>query len=458
MSENKMGVMSEGKLLLNMSLPMMISMFVQALYNIVDSIFVAKISQDALTAVSLAFPMQSLMIAVSAGTGVGVNALISRSLGERKRKKANTIAVNGIFIYFLSYIVIAAIGALFSRPFYAMMIEPGQEAIAELGVQYLTIVMCGSFGIFAQMIFERILQSTGRTVLTMISQTLGAVINLILDPILIFGLFGLPAMGVAGAALATIAGQIIAGIVAFIFNIKFNTDIRISFKGFRPDGKIIKSIYQIAIPSIIMQSIGSFMTTGMNKILLGLDNDGTGAAVFGVYFKLQSFFFMPVFGLNNGMIPILAYNFGAGNKKRMMNTVKYACMIGFGACAVGFALFEFFPVPLLKLFDASDNMLTIGTHALKVIAFHYLAAWFCIIIGSLFQAVGKATYTMYTSVARQLVILLPAAYILAKIGGMNLIWWSLPIAEIMSLIMTLIFLRSTMKFINQEIAKFGGVL
>ena len=221
MSENKMGVMSEGKLLLNMSLPMMISMFVQALYNIVDSIFVAKISQDALTAVSLAFPMQSLMIAVSAGTGVGVNALISRSLGERKRKKANTIAVNGIFIYFLSYIVIAAIGAFFSRSFYAMMIEPGQEAIAELGVQYLTIVMCGSFGIFAQMIFERILQSTGRTVLTMISQTLGAVINLILDPILIFGLFGLPAMGVAGAALATITGQIIAGIVAFIFNIKF---------------------------------------------------------------------------------------------------------------------------------------------------------------------------------------------------------------------------------------------
>lgn len=458
MSENKMGVMSEGKLLLNMSLPMMISMFVQALYNIVDSIFVAKISQDALTAVSLAFPMQSLMIAVSAGTGVGVNALISRSLGERKRKKANTIAVNGIFIYFLSYIVIAAIGAFFSKPFYTMMIEPGQEAIAELGVQYLTIVMCGSFGIFAQMIFERILQSTGRTVLTMISQTLGAVINLILDPILIFGLFGLPAMGVAGAALATITGQIIAGIVAFIFNIKFNPDIRISFKGFRPDGKIIKNIYQIAIPSIIMQSIGSFMTTGMNKILLGLDKDGTGAAVFGVYFKLQSFFFMPIFGLNNGMIPILAYNFGAGSKKRMMNTVKYACMIGFGACAVGFALFEFFPVPLLQLFDASDNMLNTGIHALKVIAFHYLAAWFCIIIGSLFQAVGKATYTMYTSVARQLVILLPVAYILAKIGGIDLIWWSFPIAEIMSLIMTLIFLRSTMKFINQEIAKFGGVL
>ncbi len=436
----------------------MISMFVQALYNIVDSIFVSRISQDALTAVSLAFPMQTIMIAVSVGTGVGVNALISRSLGEKNRQKANMVAMNGFFIYFFSFLFIAVIGALFAKPFYAMMIDPGQEAIAELGVQYLTIVMCFSFGIFGQMICERILQATGRTFLTMISQTIGAVTNIILDPILIFGLFGLPKMGVAGAAIATVGGQIIAGIVAFIFNKKFNTDIDFVFKGFKPNGQIIKAIYQIAVPSIIMQSIGALMTTGMNKILMGLDTDGTGAAIFGVYFKLQSFFFMPVFGLNNGMIPILAYNLGAGNKKRMMNTIKYACMIGFFACAVGFVMFEFLPGSLLLLFDASDNMLALGTHALKVIAIHYLVAWFCIVMGSLFQATGKATFSMYTSVARQLVILLPAAYILAKIGGMNLIWWCFPIAEVMSLIMTLFFLKATMKHINTEITKRGGAI
>ena len=448
-SENKMGVMPEGKLLINMSLPMMISMLVQALYNIVDSIFVSKISEDALTAVSLAFPLQALIIAIAAGTGVGVNALVSRALGEKDGEKANKTAVNGIFVYIVSYIVVAIVGTILVRPFYAMQTGATQKHILEFGVQYLSIVMLFSIGIFMQFIFERLLQSTGRTFYTMISQTTGAVINIILDPILIFGLCGMPKLGIKGAAIATVTGQIVAGFEALWWNKVVNKDIKISFKGFRPDKRIIANIYQIGVPSIIMQSIGSVMTTGMNLILMGISS--TAAAVFGVYFKLQSFFFMPVFGLNNGLIPIISYNFGAKKKKRMINTLKYGYLIAFLFTFVGFLCFEIMPAQLLSLFEASDKMLKIGVPALRVIGVHYLIAWFCIVTGTLFQAVGKATYSLYVSVARQLVVLLPVAYVLAKLGGLTLIWWSFPIAEIMSLAISLVCMKLTYSRVLNEL-------
>lgn len=441
--ENKMGTMPEGRLLLNMSLPMMLSMLVQAMYNVVDSIFVSRISENALTAVSLAFPLQTMLIAVGAGTGVGVNSLLSKSLGEKEYDKANKTAMNGIFLYMISYVVSAIVGILAVRPFYASQIKDAPVEIMDMGVQYLTIVMVASFGLYAQFIFERLLQSTGRTFFSMVSQMTGAIINIILDPILIFGYFGLPRMGVAGAAVATVMGQIVGGIIALVCNLKRNDDLTLSFKGFRPDGHIIGTIYKVGFPSIIMQSIGSVMTYGMNLILVGLSS--TAAAVFGVYFKLQSFFFMPVFGLNNGIIPIVAFNYGARKKHRMIRTIKWGMLIAFCFLMMGFVVFETIPGKLLLLFDASENMLGIGVPALRIIAVHFLIAWFCIVAGAVFQAVGNGMYSLYVSVARQLVVLLPAAYILAKIGGLDLIWWSFPIAELMSCLISTICLILTYK-------------
>ena len=438
-----MGTMPEGRLLFSMSLPMMISMLVQAMYNVVDSIFVSRISENALTAVSLAFPLQTLLIAIGAGTGVGVNSLLSKSLGEKDYERANRAAMNGIFLFFISYIVSAFIGILAVRPFYASQIKDAPVEIMDMGIQYLTIVMVASFGLYAQFIFERLLQATGRTVFTMVSQMTGAIINIILDPILIFGYFGLPKMGVAGAAVATVAGQIVGGVIALIYNLKRNDDITLSLKGFRPDVHIIGTIYKVGFPSIIMQSIGSIMTYGMNLILVGLSS--TAAAVFGVYFKLQSFFFMPVFGLNNGIIPIVAYNYGARKKHRMIRTIKWGWIIAFCFLFAGFLVFETVPDVLLLMFDASENMLGIGTKALRIIAVHFLIAWFCIVAGSVFQAVGNGMYSLYVSVARQLVVLLPAAYILAKIGGLDLIWWSFPIAELMSCLISTICMILTYK-------------
>lgn len=445
--ENKMGTMPEGKLLMNMSLPMMISMLVQAMYNIVDSIFVSRVSENALTAVSLAFPLQTLLIAVGAGTGVGVNSLLSKSLGEKNYDQANKAAMNGIFLYIISYVVSAIVGLLAVRPFYASQIKDAPVEIMDMGVEYLTIVMVASFGLYAQFIFERLLQATGRTFFTMISQMVGAIINIILDPILIFGLFGLPRMGVAGAAVATVIGQIIAGVIGILYNLKKNDDITISFRGFHPDGQVIATIYKVGLPSIIMQSIGSIMTYGMNRILVGLSS--TAAAVFGVYFKLQSFFFMPVFGLNNGIIPIVAYNYGARKKKRVIRTIKWGMLIAFCLTLMGFVAFETIPGTLLLLFNASENMLSIGAPALRIIAISYLIAWYCIVAGSIFQAVGNGMYSLYVSVARQLVVLLPAAYILARLGGLSLIWWSFPIAELMSgLISTICLVLTFKKVIN----------
>lgn len=438
-----MGTMPEGRLLLNMSLPMMLSMLVQAMYNVVDSIFVSRISEHALTAVSLAFPLQTMLIAVGAGTGVGVNSLLSKSLGEKEYEKANKTAMNGIFLYMISYVVSAIVGILAVRPFYASQIKDAPVEIMDMGVQYLTIVMVASFGLYAQFIFERLLQSTGRTFFSMVSQMTGAIINIILDPILIFGYFGLPRMGVAGAAVATVIGQIVGGTTALIYNLKKNDDLTLNFKGFRPDAHIIGTIYKVGFPSIIMQSIGSVMTYGMNLILVGLSS--TAAAVFGVYFKLQSFFFMPVFGLNNGIIPIVAFNYGARKKHRMIRTIKWGMLIAFCFLIMGFAVFETIPGKLLLLFDASENMLGIGVPALRIIAVHFLIAWFCIVAGAVFQAVGNGMYSLYVSVARQLVVLLPAAYILAKIGGLDLIWWSFPIAELMSCLISTICLILTYK-------------
>lgn len=421
-----------------MSLPMMVSMMVQALYNIVDSIFVAKLSENALTAVSLAFPLQTLLIAVGTGTGVGMNALLSKSLGEKDFKKANKTATNAAFIYAVSYIVFLILGFTVVKPFYRSQVGSADAEIMTMGVDYLSTVMIFSFGIFTQVFFERLLTSTGRTIFSMTSQLSGAVTNIILDPILIFGMFGAPKMGVTGAAVATVIGQCVAGLVAGTCNHKFNHEVRFQFKGFKPDFKIIGTIYAVGIPSIIMQSIGSVMTYCMNRILIEFSS--TATAVFGVYFKLQSFFFMPVFGLNNGITPIIAYNYGARQRKRMVKTIKVSLVMAFCLTFIGFVLFESIPQALLGLFNASNDMLKIGVPALRTIGVHYLIAWFCIIVGTVFQALGKAVFSMVVSIMRQLVVLVPAAYLLAKFGGLHMVWWSFPIAEVMSFIVSLTFL------------------
>ena len=438
-----------GKLVFNMSLPMMISMLVQALYNIVDSIFVAKLSENALTAVSLAFPLQTLLIAVATGTGVGMNALLSRSLGERNFKKANKIADNAAFIYAISYIVFLILGFTIVKPFYASQIGNADVEIMNLGIDYLSTVMIFSFGLFTQIFFERLLTSTGRTIFSMTSQLCGAITNIILDPIMIFGLLGFPKMGVTGAAIATVIGQCVAGIVSGTCNHKYNHEVSLSFKGFRPDISLIGHIYAVGIPSIIMQSIGSIMTYSMNRILIEFSS--TATAVFGVYFKLQSFFFMPVFGLNNGITPIIAYNYGAQQRKRMIRTIQISLTTAFCLTFIGFLCFEGIPQVLLGMFNASADMLKIGVPALRIIGIHCLIAWFCIIAGTVFQALGKAVFSMIVSIMRQLVVLIPAAYILSKIGGLHVVWWSFPIAEVISFIVSMAFLIRIYKTIISKI-------
>lgn len=433
--ENKMGVMPVDKLLITMSLPMMISMLVQALYNIVDSIFVSQINEHALRAVSLAFPIQSLMIAVSVGTAVGINAFLSKTLGQKQYDKANIIAVNGIFIEVVSAVVFALVGLFVSRPFF--MSQTDIQQVQQYGTTYLTICCCAGVGIFLQTSFERILQSTGKTIYTMITQGIGAVVNLILDPILIFGYFGLPEMGVAGAATATVIGQIVAAILAIVFNLKFNKEIHLSFRGFRPNLHLIGQIYKVGAPSIVVQAIGSVMTYGMNLILAAF---GAAQTVFGVYFKLQSFVFMPIFGLNNGMVPIIAYNYGAGHRERVVQTVKSS--IKFAVCIMlaGLLAMQLFPAQLLGFFNATEELLVIGVPALRIICLSFCFAGYCIVVGSVFQALGNGVYSMVVSIARQLCVLLPVAYLLSLSGNVNLIWWAFPLAELVSLSMTTFFL------------------
>lgn len=434
--ENKMGVMPANRLLITMSLPMMISMLVQALYNIVDSIFVAQIEEKALTAVSLAFPIQTLMIAVGVGTSVGINALLSRYLGEKEFEKADTVGKNGIFLAFLSYLLFLMIGIFAVKGFYAGQTD--DPVINRYGMEYLTIICTASLGIFMQATFEKLLQSTGKTVYAMITQGTGAIINIVLDPILIFGYFGMPKMGVAGAAAATVIGQCVAAVLAVIMNVKANTEIHINMKGFRPDGNVIKQIYIIGVPSIVMQAIGSVMTYGMNRILISFTD--TATAVFGVYFKLQSFVFMPVFGLNNGLVSILAYNYGAGKKERVIKAYKLAVCYAVAIMVVGVILMQCIPDRLLRLFDASETMLGIGVPALRIISTCFVLAAFGIVSGALFQALGFAWYSMVVSICRQLVVLLPAAYLLALSGQLGNVWWAFPIAEAMSAAVTVYFL------------------
>lgn len=439
--ENKMGIVPINRLLITMSLPMMISMLVQALYNIVDSIFVSQIGENALTAVSLAFPMQVLMIAVGTGTGVGINALLSKSLGEKNQATADKAASNGIFLACLSYLIFMIFGLFLSKSFFE--VQTDIKDIVSNGHQYIAICTALSFGLFGQMTFERLLQSTGKTFYTMITQGLGAIINIILDPILIFGLLGFPKMGVAGAAVATITGQCIAMALAIFFNFTRNHDISIVFKNFKPDIQIIKRIYTVGLPSILMLSIGSIMTFGMNKILLIFTP--TATAVFGVYFKLQSFIFMPVFGLNNGMIPILSYNYGARNKKRMIDTIRYSILYAVCIMLVGLSIFQFFPDKLLFLFNASDDMLQIGIPALRIISLSFIFAGFCIIVVSVFQALGNGIMSLNVSIIRQLVVLLPAAFILSRFGKVTLVWWAFPLSEIASVIFSSLYMKRIYK-------------
>lgn len=442
--ENKMGTMPVNKLLISMSLPMIISMLVQAMYNIVDSVFVAQISENALTAVSLAFPLQNLMIAFAGGTAVGVNALSSRSLGEKNQDHVNQTAVNSVFIFLVTAVIFMIAGLTLSNLFFN--VQTTNTEIVNAGTQYSMIVVGCSIGLFCQFLFERLLQATGRTLFTMVTQGLGAIINIILDPIFIFGLCGFPKMGVAGAALATITGQIIACLLALFFNLKFNHDIHFKFKRFRPNAHIVKQIYSVGIPSIIMQSIGSVMTFGMNTILITFST--TATAVFGVYFKLQSFVFMPVFGLNNGMIPIIAYNLGAKQKKRMFDTIKLAMIYATGMMIIGVIFFETIPQTLLGFFNASEAMIKIGTPALRIIAIHFIFAGFSIVCSATFQAVGKGTYSLLTSLIRQLLVLLPCAYVLSLTGNLDLIWLCFPIAEIFSAVTSFILMKRTRRHLE----------
>jgi len=442
--ENKMGVMPIPKLILNMSLPMILSMLVQALYNVVDSYFVARYAQDALTAVSLAFPAQNLMIGVATGTAVGVNALLSRALGEKKPELANRIAENGVFLAMVGYAVFLIFGLFGVRAFFRAQTDV--EAIVNYGVDYLTVICCFSFGVFGQIMFERLMQSTGRTIYTMFTQGTGAIINIILDPIFILKL----GQGAKGAAIATVIGQIVAFSLAATLNHIKNADIRLDMKRFRPNLNMIKRIYAIGVPSILMIAIGSVMTFLFNIILITYTRAAElSATVFGVYFKLNSFVFMPVFGLNNGIIPIVAYNYGARNRRRMMEAIRLAVIYAASYILLGLLAFMIIPGPLLKIFNASEEMLRVGIPALRIIGSTFLFAGVCIAMGSVFQALGYGTYSMIVSFIRQLVVLLPAAYILARIGlqtgNDHLVWFAFPIAEIASLITTLILFRRLYK-------------
>lgn len=439
--ENKMGTMPVGKLLITMSVPMILSMVVQALYNVVDSIFVARVSKDALDAVGAAFPLQNILIGVGTGTAVGVNALLSKSLGEKDQKRANRIAENGVFLAICSSVAFALFGVFGVKWF--MSTCNVNDTVKALGVEYLQVVCICSFGVMLQVMFERLLQSTGRTIYTMFTQGVGAIINIILDPIFIFGYFGVPAMGVRGAAIATVIGQIAAAVLAIIFNVVKNPDIRLNILKFRPNFKIIGNIYAIGVPSILMVGIGSVMTFCMQHILSGIKgvSENMAFTVYNVYFKLQSFFFMPLFGMNNGVIPIVAYNYGAGNRRRLLRTLKLALILAVSVMVTGVAIMQIFPAQLLTIFKPSDCDLNefyrVGEGALRTICLSFPLAGVCIAIGSVFQALGKGVFSMTVSAARQLLVLVPVAYLMSLTGKVSAVWFSFPIAECMSLIVSL---------------------
>ncbi len=452
--ENKMGTQNENSLLLSMAIPMMISMLAQALYNVVDTMFVSSLGQDALTALSLAFPVQNLLIAISVGTGVGMNALLSKSLGEKNHEKANAVANNGIFIMLISMVVVMLLGFFAVEPYFKSF--GSSPMVIQYGKEYLSVCMIFSAGLFGQVVFEKLLQSTGKTSLSMATQLTGALLNIILDPIMINGYLFFPKMGVKGAAVATVTGQVIAFFVGCFLHTRFNREVRLSFSGFfYPDRKIIAKIYSVGVPSIIMASIGSVMTVCINQIVRIFDaaTAETAQAVFGIYFKLQSFVFMPVFGLNNGMVPIIAYNFGARKRKRITKTIKLSVFYAVCIMLIGFSIFQLIPGTLLQIFDTQGedmkNIISIGIPMLRSISISFIFAGFCIIAGSVFQALGNGVLSLIVSVCRQLVVLVPTAFFLARFtANINLVWLSFPIAELMSLTLSILFM---VRIYNREI-------
>lgn len=447
--ENKMGTMPENKLLLSMAVPMMISMLVQALYNIVDSIFVSRICEDALTAVSMAFPWQNIVISIAVGFGVGINALLSRALGQKNAERVNQVAVNGLLLAGLSYLLVLVAGLIGIRAY--MRTQTDIETIVNYGITYLNICILCSFGVFVEITFERFLQATGRTVYSMITQLTGAITNIILDPILIFGLLGFPKLGIAGAAWATVIGQCVGAVVAVMLNHFKNPEVHLRLRHIRPNGRLMGEITAISIPSIIMSCISSLTCFVMNMILIAYSS--TAVAVFGVYFKLQSFVFMPVFGLNNGMVPIIAYNYGAQKPERIHKTIRLGMVYAVAIMVVGLLVFQLIPKELLLMFDASDAMLEIGAPALRIMSLAFVFAGIGIVSGSSCQAFGYSVYSMLISIARQIVVLIPAAYLLSLTGVLRSIWFAFPIAEIFSLILSLFFLRTTLKKTGMALPK-----
>ena len=442
--ENKMGAMPVNRLLLNMAVPLIVSMLVQAFYNIVDSIFVAQLSEDALTAVSLAFPVQNLMIAFATGTGTGMNALLSRRLGERKPEEAGRVANVGILLAVCTSLMFAVLGFFFSRFYFSTQTDIGP--IISYGTDYLSVVTIFSIGLFIQIAIERIMQGTGRAMLTMLTQGVGAVLNIILDPIMIFGLFGFPALGVLGAAVATVTGQIIGAILGLYLNHRNNTDFRLSLREMRFRWKIIGNIYAIGFPSILMVAVGSIMTFLMNQILLAFSS--TAAAVFGVYYKLNSLAFMPLFGLTNAVVPIVGYNYGARSRRRITGTIRLAMIWGTAIMTIGFLLFQLIPGQLLSLFNASEYMLQIGIPALRITSWPFLLVGVNIVASSVFQALGKSMYSLIISFCRQLVVLIPAAYLLSLTGILDAVWFSFLIAEVVCLVLSLLFLKKVFHLLD----------
>lgn len=454
MKENKMGTMPVLKLLVTMSLPIVISMLVQAFYNVVDTYFISMVSQTGITALGYAFPVQNVMIGVSTGIGVGMNAMISRTLGEKNPKRAAKMGMQGIFIALCSFVIFLLVGLFVAEPFMGLMVknlnatEAVKESIIKLGTEYLEIVCCISIGLFMQITFERILQSTGKTIFTMISQGSGAIINIILDYIFVLGKCGLPKMGVKGAAIATVIGQCIAAILSIIFNLAKNSEFKLKFSDIKPDGKIIKEMLYIGIPSVLMIVIGSVMNFLLNKFILNAYGPDP-ITVFAYYFKLQSFVFMPIFGLNNGMVPILGYNYGAGHKDRLYKTIKISVIIAFALMMIGLLLFQLLPGQILSIFTVTAGVMKVGIPALRIISLSYVFAGICVVTGSVCQALGKSIYSFWVSFGRQLVVLIPAAYILSSVfKDIDAVWWAFPIAEIISLALSLFFVSRVLKHLD----------
>lgn len=431
-SADKMGNTPMLRLILSMSLPTMFSMIIQAMYNIVDSVFVSSLGQDALTALSLAYPLQLMTISVAVGTGVGINSFISRRLGEKNQELANNGAANGIFISIISWLVFLLVGIFLTVPFFKLFNPtPG---VMKYGVDYTSIILIFSVGVMVEIAIEKVLQATGNMIFPMIFQLIGAVTNIVLDPLFIFGIGPFPRMEVAGAAIATVIGQILAMLFAiYIFFFKKHA-VQVHVRNFKPNLKIIKNIYAVGFPSIIMQSISSVLVVGLNAILMGFSE--AAVSVHGIYYKMQSFVFMPVFGLNQGLMPIMGYNFGAKNKDRLHSAIRYGCIIAAFIMLCGTVIFWIFPAQILSLFNANDDILNMGIKAMRFISLSFLPAAIDIIFSTTFQAVGKGFSSMILSLLRQLVFILPAAFVLSNFG-VNAVWFAYPIAEVGALIVAI---------------------